>query len=196
MSRNVMIPVDVHIRRRSRKYMDMLLALNCAPDLLAHGLWPNSKEITESFAAFNAVMRLLGRFGLGDPDVSVVCVADGCTPRTAATFAFRTRWQCYSVDPALRSRGSWAGIDRLHVCPSRIEDWVEHPPFKRLIIVAVHPHCHLPAMLEALPSPDRAAVVMPCCVQQKAAGYPPPDHDYRDCGVWSPKDRILVWENI
>jgi hypothetical protein len=40
-----------------------------------------------------------------DESVAFVSVADGSTPRTAATVAYLTKWQCHSVDPQLKKTG-------------------------------------------------------------------------------------------
>lgn len=41
-----------------------------------------------------------------DNTVKFVSVADGSTPRTAAVVAYRTQWECHSVDPQLPADGS------------------------------------------------------------------------------------------
>ena len=78
-----------------QRYLNDFIKLNkSAADMLNLGLFPNAKEITESYSAFNAVKTKLKQYELGDPGVTVVSVGDGRTPRTAALFAFRTKWQC------------------------------------------------------------------------------------------------------
>jgi hypothetical protein len=58
-------------------------------------VFPNAKELTESFAANNAIrIHLAGEYTPGDERVTVIAVGDGNTPRTAALCAFLTKWQC------------------------------------------------------------------------------------------------------
>jgi hypothetical protein len=71
--------------------MDELVRLGCAPELLSMKLFPDSKEITESMAMFNAVRQLEGFEQEGEEVDGIVCVGDGMSPRTAALFAFRTK---------------------------------------------------------------------------------------------------------
>src|SRR5687767_13024693 len=77
------------LRKPTTRYFDQLLSLRCVLDLLAHEVFPNAKEITESLAAVRAAFKYSG-LDSGDTSIQVVCVGDGATPRTAATFAFRT----------------------------------------------------------------------------------------------------------
>ncbi len=111
------------------RYLDNLVNLHCASDLLALGLFPDIKEVTESFAAYRAVLDFLTPHGwrLGDPGVTVIAVGDGAAPRTAATFAHRSSWECISVDP--RMKAAWlpgghraARVQRLTCHRARIED--------------------------------------------------------------------------
>ncbi|CAM4965635.1 unnamed protein product [Rotaria socialis] len=98
-------------------YLDEFLKLICAPDLLTLGLFPNAKEITESYAVWAALRRFIfSRFEKSssksiDPIPStdhrqnaIIVVGDGMTPRTAALCAYLTKglWQCYSIDPILQ----------------------------------------------------------------------------------------------
>lgn len=84
-----------------QRYIEEFIKLNkSASDLLLLNVFPNAKEITESYAAFNAIRSKL-KFDLSDPNVAAVCVGDGYSPRTAALLAFRTNFQCISVDPGL-----------------------------------------------------------------------------------------------
>src|SRR6188474_1758259 len=75
--------VELVIRRPTTRYLDQFLALRCAPDLIASGVFPNAKEITESMAAVRALWRN-ARVDRHDPRVAAICVGDGVTPRTAA----------------------------------------------------------------------------------------------------------------
>ena len=57
----------------------------------------NAKELSESFACFNAArVHLAETFLPSDPHVTLLAIGDGLTPRTAALFAFRTAWRSSS----------------------------------------------------------------------------------------------------
>jgi hypothetical protein len=71
-------------------------------------LFPDAKELTASFA-INAAVRthLASTHPASDERVTLVAVGDGNTPRTAALFAFLTRWHCVAIDPILVPWATW-----------------------------------------------------------------------------------------
>lgn len=175
------------------KYLAEFVGLRCAPDMLAMRLFPNGKEISESLAAYEAVRYRLQEFALDDPSVAVVAVGDGMTPRTAATFALRSKWTCYSVDPL--SRGGikrWAAIERLHVFAKRIED--VRIEAERAIVVAVHSHAKLPRSLASIKARQIAVVAIPCCVPMALSMEP--DIVYEDKGIISACRTVKVWRDV
>ena len=174
-------------------YLDELTRLKCAPDMLKTRLFPNAKEVTESFGAYNAARTHLQDVApLGSPNVTCICVGDGFTPRTAATFAFRTAWQCVSIDPKLRPRGY--SIDRLRVIPKRVED-VLLVTSNPVVIVAVHSHVSLPESLACVPAaPIVGVIAIPCCVPLELER--PPDIEYADPNIWSPKRTVRIWRAL
>lgn len=179
----------------SRHYTNELLRLRCGPDLLALKLFPNVKELTESFGAFQAVCDHLVPHGwdLRDPGIIAVFPGDGSTPRTAATFALRTRWQCYSVDPKLQPRFTYVDVDRLRVVRRRADEFFI-PFATRVVVVAVHSHARLEESLRGI-SADRVAVVaIPCCVPLELGARP--DVEYRDPGILSPQNLVRVWREV
>lgn len=178
--------------RKSLHYIGEMFSLRCAPDLLALGLFPDAKELTESFAAYHAVRNHLPRFSLRDPEVTLVSVGDGSTPRTAGTFAFRSSWRCISVDPLLRVNDPWP-IQRLELHPKRIEEIRIRAP--RVVVVAVHSHARLDAALRSIEAEDLAVVAIPCCVPQ-ILGAQDHDHNYVDHGILSPQRNIYIWSRI
>ncbi len=178
--------------RNSLRYLDSFLALRCAPDMLAAGLFPNVKEITESMAAYRAARDHLG-WDMKDPNVHVVVVGDGCTPRTGATFAFRTKWDVHSVDPVLRMK-DYPEISRLRIHRCRVEETTFESPYPTLI-VAVHSHATLDNSRLSVKAPKVAAIAMPCCVPLVLNGQDP-DLEYEDYGVLSPKRTIKLWRNV
>jgi len=177
------------------RHINDLLESVCLLDLLnpRRKLFPKGhvgKELTESCAAYNAVRRCLRRFALSDPKVTVVCVGDGSTPRTAAMFAFRSKWQAVSVDPELRSR-NW-GVNRLCCMHTVIEDVKLR--YNKVIVVGVHSHASLARTLDHVKGKDRAVVWIPCC--KRVDIETPPTLEYVDPGIWSPKNRVMVWERL
>lgn len=172
-------------------YASELCRLNCAPMLIP--LFPNFKEVSESFAAFNAVSMHLPRFQMRDPGVTVVAVGDGSTPRTAATFALRTTWKAISIDPALAgSQRAARHIKRLEIDPRKVEQ--TRTVAKRAIIVAVHSHANLEAAVRSVEAEELAVVAMPCCVPQVLGA--PPDVEYDDYGCLSPRRTVMVWRDV
>lgn len=174
------------------QYLGELVTLQCAPDMLALRLFPNGKEVTESFAAYDAVRYRLPQFELRDPGIVVVAVGDGTTPRTAATFALRSAWTCHSVDPRLKGGTKrWEPIRRLTIHARRIEECSFDAD--RAIVVAVHSHAPLRAAVDAVRAREVAVVAMPCCVKQDLDRAP--DLEYVNRAVISPCRTILVWRN-
>jgi len=75
------------------RYVNEMLRLSCAPELLRLKLFPDAKELTESFSAYNAIRtHLADEFKPADGRVTLIAVGDGHTPRTAALCAFLTQW--------------------------------------------------------------------------------------------------------
>lgn len=161
-------------------------------------LFPNAKEITETFACYKAVRSLEGWVRVDNPEIVLVSVGDGGTPRTAATFAYRSRWRCYSVDPALGKKTRWGTIDRLTCVPRPIEDWDAEGQkgVFGVVVVAVHSHASLEAAVKlAMTMSTRVAVVaLPCCVKQEL--WKDPDEIYDDWGIWSPERTVKIWRNV
>lgn len=182
--------------KRKLRYVDEALSLRCTTDLLTAGLFPSTaamKEITESFAAFNAARNHVQWTDPRDEKTTVVVVGDGGTPRTAALFALRSRWSCFSVDPALAARRY--EIQRLSLCPYLAED-VRLGVKGDVVLVAVHSHASFEAALSTVPLASRVAYVcIPCCVAKALAPFRP-DEVYEDEGILSPDRRVYVWNDV
>jgi len=182
----------------SLRYLNEFSQTKCAADLLALKLFPNVKEISESFGAYNAVRRHLWKtFQPHNADCHMVAVGDGVSPRTAATFAFRTAWQCHSVDPKLRG-GKWYNpirrnkLQRVTLWTMPVEKMVSWKPVEHLVIVAVHSHADLREAVRALPAKHVGVVAIECCVPQELDRAP--DIQYEDFGILSPKRTVKVWK--
>lgn len=140
------------------RYINELLKLSSLP--LIYRMFPNAKEVTETMAAFNAVrshVRPLLNLDFGD-EANVYFLGDGHQPRTAATFAVRTRWNCHSVDPALRK--DHPKVKRLHVHPIKGEDMDYQ---ETNLLIGVHSHCPWKPVIDKIQSRPLVVVSIPCC---------------------------------
>lgn len=175
------------------KYLAEFVGLSCAPDMLSMRIFPNGKEISESFGAYDAVRYRLPQFALKDPHVEVVCVGDGRTPRTGATFALRSAWKVHSVGPMMGGgTRKWSQIRRLSTHAMKIEHF--HLKADRVIVVAVHSHANLQRSIEAIEANELAVVAIPCCVKMHLAT--PPDLEYEEKGIISPCRLVKIWRNV
>lgn len=68
--------------RHSTYYIDQFIGLKSAGDMLNLGLFPNAKEITESYAMFEATRKLYPLVKHEEPATCIV-IGDGVKPRTA-----------------------------------------------------------------------------------------------------------------
>jgi len=179
----------------SHRYIEEFFHLNkSAADMLMLGVFPDAKEVTESYAAFNAVRNKL-KFDLSDPHVTAISVGDGHTPRTATLMAFRTNWKCISLDPGLDEKRIpiWESkVDRLTCLKKAVED--VNMDFDKVVILCVHSHADIHSTLDHIKGKSRALVGIPCCVSYDYEIEP--DYDYLDAGIWSPKNNVKVWRSI
>jgi len=186
-----------------KRYIDEFIHhWKCASDLLVMGLFPDGKEITESMSVYRAVKDyvLNDVHELGDPEIVLVSVGDGCVPRTAALFAFMTKWHCYSIDPRMRSTDWSLKIKRLDVYPRKVEDdkLSFGEDFRKLIIVNVHSHASLnlvlPNVISTNPNCVRSVVALECCTKMDIPGKP--YIGYTDQEVWSPCNLVKIWKDV
>lgn len=191
------------------RYIDEFIHDSRAPDMLRWKLFPNAKEITESFGAYTAVRKHLD-VDLADTTRAVLCVGDGRVPRTAATFALRSAWTCFSVDPAMKVRWVASFVDGKHMCViprvhayrAKVLDvggWrpnAQHvQAFSYCVVVAVHSHASLRASVRVaqLLAPRVSVVSMPCCFRDDMGNA---DVTYDDMNVSSPHRRVYVWKDV
>lgn len=176
------------------RHVSEFISLRCAPDYLAAGLLPRGtalKELTESMAAFAAVRRHVGQERLGDPTVRVLDVGCGHAPRTAALFAFRTRWQTTAIDPELRLQ--WEGrVRRVECVRGRVQDF-RFTAAGLLVVTMVHAHVGVIDTLRAVDAPTVLLVAMPCCVPLELPGRPP-SAEFADFACLSPQRTVKIWE--
>jgi len=183
-----------------KHYIEDFIKLKCASELLAWKLFPNAKEITESFAAFHGVINMImpkmnsqtNPISYNSENVKLISIADGYTPRTAALFALRTKWDCYSIDPVLRMNEY--PIKRLTQINKKIEEVNLNFENDIIIIVSVHGHATINNMLEHIHGKERYLLVIPCCVPQDIPNRP--YIGFLDTNIWSDKKLVKVWLNI
>lgn len=184
----------------SSRYFTEFIQLSCAVDLLECKLFPDAKELSESFGAFNAWRtHLSGEFDANDESITLLSVGDGCTPRTAGLFAFRTRWHCIAVDPEMgKSKDSKTTYDiaRLQHHRAKIEEMKIST--KRVVVVCVHAHVPLATTLASISSDDgtAACIAMPCCNFYSSIDAPGDKLEYSDPGILSPHRTVRVWRRL
>ena len=204
-----------------------MLRLGCAPELMRLRLFPDAKELTETFAVHQAVRSRLGAsYPKTDEGVTLVAVGDGNTPRTAALFAFLTRWHCVSIDPEIvpwrewRARklvagpsssavedededdgddGNWGGIRRLSAFRRKMQEVTVD--CDRAVLVLVHAHVSLADCLAGVRTRtgECAAVIMPCCnwyARCDIRTENAADGESDDPAVVSPHREVRVFETL
>lgn len=161
---------SVTLPKPNLRYLNEFVRLNCAPELLAAKVFPDAKEITESMAALAAIRSLAHNYevDLYDPCVMLLDVGCGSTPRTAALFAFLTKWACHAIDPKLHDR--WKqniyGIDRLLCWQQTWQNFELLGDLSCLVVVAVHAHVDLQHIMQVLSRSYQGLVLVaaiPCC---------------------------------
>ncbi|CAF1052675.1 unnamed protein product [Rotaria sordida] len=175
------------------EYLDEFLQLRCAPELITMGLFPNSKEITESFAIWSALrqfifprmeQKLPTSESIDNRQNAIIVVGDGMTPRTAALCAYLTKglWQCYSIDPMLQydtyadmisiNRRSittvnhcteWKSIKGLRMARAKIQ--TVSVQCRKAIVVMMHAHVTLEDAIAAIDASEGiiGIITCPCC---------------------------------
>lgn len=156
------------------------------------------KEITESMAMLEAAKRFI-------PNVSeclVVVVGDGASPRTGAVFAYFTKAEVISVDPAF-NMAHWEvhyrqqaamgfPIQRLEVIKDKIEDVPIYCKDKRVLILWPHSHADMDS-IKLFDYGQRYDIAMPCCRQIPSNWASLPHIYYEDKNILSPKRSIHIW---
>jgi hypothetical protein len=200
------------------KYLNNFIRLNkSAKDILDIGVFPDAKEITESFAAHDAVTHKLGlsyEF-LKKINPLILVAGDGSTPRTGVTFAFKTKFNVVSIDPNNNEK-DYSSVRRLLVLKKRLGDpefldLLEndpYPPFidwenggysrRPIILVGVHSHIpedELIAFHKVVGKALFAVVEIPCCYpQQYLKAFGKPTIEYIDWGIHSEKRTVRIWK--
>jgi len=176
---------------KSPYYLERILAHPRAKDMLK--LFPNSKEVTETFGAWEAVQKHLPHLDRANPDIVAIVIGDGHSPRTGALIAMSTSWEVHSIDPLLRPKhvGKIKRLATHRECfPSPS---VMQFDGKKVVVVAVHSHAGFNPILD-IECTSLDAVAIPCCVPHKLPGLTP--QVYADTAIWSPERNVHIWKGI
>jgi hypothetical protein len=193
---------EYRVASRSLKYINEFFSLSCAPTFIASGVLPRGdggKELTEIMGMYGAVRKHLVN-DFGDESITLLDVGCGTSPRGAALFALRTKWQCVAIDPRLKrcpntgNRNDTTVIERLYDYTGTVDDYLRAQADGDFgdVVVCINTHGHAPlSYLDMIPG-DVWSVSMACC----HVLTPPDDFEeidrYTDPCVISPKNEIVV----
>ena len=148
-------------------YVDMLFGMKCFPDLISLGVFRSAKDVSESIAVLQGVIRhgnivhkkeKGGQEKEGEKkksDILCLCIGDGNTPRTAVLACYLQGWTCVSIDPALndewsgRSPKNVSGLTGYRGTLAQFFDEADivgpaaspsSPSYQHLILLCVHSH--------------------------------------------------------
>lgn len=178
------------------KYIQRFISWNSAIDMWQLKLFPNIKEVAESMSMFYAVEEKLMKWDSAidrkAENINVVVVGDGTKPRTAAIFAFNTKWKCWSIDPDMRKE-DYSSVQRLTVIKSKVED-VEPIDFGNEIVIIIMPHSHAPInqCWNHFKSERKWLIKMECCTKDKLNL---PYYAYKDEYAITRANNIFIWNN-
>lgn len=155
-----------------------------------------SKEFTESYAALHHLKKMII---FKNPNYRVIHIGDGSHARTAALFAFLSRTNNISVDPAADEKvilpwmKKW-GVQRFSFISKKIEDAIEELSRDDVptILTFVHAHVDTDWVLDRMKWD--AAFVMPCCKPKSQLSQKSKNiiFDGLDWAVFSPQRQIQV----
>ena len=182
------------------RYINQFFALRTAPELLPYFAGDENgaaKEVTEAFGLLRAYEKHTTH-SMKNPDVKVVIVGDGVRPRCGATFAYLTKASVISIDPnANLNFPPLKAAQRLTVIKSKIEDVIIHCDWLDTVLILPHSHADMNAAIQSLSGWRTLDIInMPCCVNIPANWSKNWDIVYVDEGIWTPKNKIYVWNDV
>lgn len=185
--------------------------MKCFPDIVALSVFTSAKDVSESMAALQAASQH-GVIPKNDKSsrVKCLCIGDGSTPRTAVLACFTKKWDCVSIDPALKA--DWngeqpKGVRGLVGFSGTIEDFVNsyterhNERYDCLVLLCVHSHARLigsasidniQMMYNNIPT---TLVSIPCCPKFRSHSDVGrgPDKQYEDDCMFSACRKVEVW---
>lgn len=209
----------------NNKYLDQFFKpgrSGISTDLLATGVFPNTKEVTESFAAVSAFHKHF-KFSNSRDEILFIVPGDGASPRTGTALAFKTKHQAVSVDPELNrdkyeNRGSIGKssvvvgprsqnpfvVNRLGICKLRLWEFTHYvnynplPAHFKMILVGVHDHVPTKELVDfynVFSEQLIGAIHIPCCFPNNwDNAFNEPQFEYEDWGIHSPHRTVKVWK--
>lgn len=185
------------------KYINQYFRLDCSADMQGLRLFPNVKEIQESFGTFNQVtdyvMQVDPNIKLDNPNINVYVIGDGSTPRTAATFNFLSKWKTFSIDPLVRMDTDWSVIRNLTVLKGTGEEMIEDIVEQKDYIFLVFPHSHIPelnSIYKYFINQKVWIINLPCCKPNQGNSLPIKQFTgIVDTYINSPKNIFNIYNN-
>lgn len=173
------------------RHLDRFFRLKCGDRLTR--FFPNSKEVTEAFAVYDAAKVVLGDEALHDSSILAICPGDGVSPRTGATVALRSAWTVKSVDPAMRVRWTRGQhkVKRLECVRGMAQDAEYASP--RIVILATHSHAPLSSIVAKCRCDRLDVVSLPCCVPDDIGS---PSMSWEDADCESPARRVNAYLEV
>ncbi len=168
----------------------------------------NNKEISESYACFNGMLKAGNYLGINWSDetvqVNVYVLGDGVQPFTSILLAalLPTHYRIYSIDPLLKYSKEQLGEDnvlakRINMYPCLSEEF-EIPVDDNMgisVLIACHSHAPLQQFWDRVRT-KKIAISMPCCGKDISLLSMSPTLEYEDYEVWSPKRKIYIYSSL
>eukprot|EP01084_Bolivina_argentea_P087181 157496_1 len=202
------------------RYIDEFLSLKCVTDLIEHKVYPNAKEITESFSILHSLRKYLNSsskdfeshydYNFENKNVTALVIGDGSTPRIASLLCYITKWNnVYSIDPQLKIKKnkSWNNIRHLKCLRSKIEDiTIKINDNNNVIVIFMHSHVLLEESLLSISFNKQnnnkhkmAVITVPCCQymnKHKTLYNQQPDYTFTDISMASNKNTFYIWKDV
>lgn len=195
-------------KKISAKYINRYISLNSSAEMQELNLFPNVKEIQESFALWDIInWFILPRdetIKRDSESLHVYVIGDGHTPRTAGLIAFMSKWMCVSVDPEMREDKYKNTVKRLWPVKCKGEEIEKYKLFEQSTkkpthIILIFPHSHIKNTNEVYKhfQDQKVWIVnMPCCVKSQDDNLPLKKFfGYKDEFIDSPENVIKIYSN-
>lgn len=179
------------------KYINRFVGLNSLEEFAKLKLFPNVKEVTESFSMYYTVKEQICQYLDTDKsmfDVCIIVVGDGVSPRTASLFAFLSKAEVHSIDPLMRVEEYKGKINRLSLYKDKIEEVNIYTDKTKVIILMPHAHAITEDSWDCVGDvEDKWLVKMPCCTKDELSWNK--FLEFEDKYNMSPKNKIQIWNN-
>ena len=178
------------------EYIDAFFKLPKLELFRKEHLFPNIKEVTESYGIFHACLEVCKRTNIArnDPNVLIVVIGDGHRARTGVLCSSMSAWRALSIDPVIHTCPSFPKVKTI---ASKIEDIPEDINHDGPVILCF-PHCHasITTTLGKIKSSNnnRHVISMPCCFKDDTVIKP--SFSYIDEKILSDKNTINIYLNV